>query len=1106
MPTPVSGQFVKLRRRVGRVQAVDAHHGDQDGVTNLVEVSYMDHWSHPDRDTVVWHLEEKLGAQVISSLTLPSPLQGQADPPEDLGAMVDACRWTALDRLPDWSPDPLERAKLAPLTGVWNAAVEPEDYQLVPVLKALAMPRVTLLLADDVGLGKSVEAGLILSELFNRRRIRRVMVMCPAGLQQQWREELADKFHQTFEVIDSRAVDKIRKEEGFDTNPWMIHPRVITSMDFLKQEGVKEQFLEASRRLSQEGQALFPGFDLLIVDEAHNLAPNGVGDDSQRTQLLRALLPAFEHRLFLTATPHSGHTMSFTGLLELLDPVRFQQSDTFPATAQQQLQLVMVRRLKEEINQQSLEPRFKKREPKAIRIPDFGPAERRFWEALRTYREQGVAILGRLGKREQHVGRFLFTLLTKRALSSTYAFARTWWSHLEGLEDAVQQQDALQEARAAQRQAEREADNEGARDLWEQEAALKGARWLRSVAADLLAQAREVSQALEALGWTRSLTRRSTSEEETQTWPAQWPEDAKWTALMAWIEANLQPSEGWSDERLILFTEYRDTLNYLRARMNAAGMGAPKVEELHGASGVQDRTRIRRLFNDEKADLRLLVATDAASEGLNFQASCRYVIHQELPWSPTKLEQRNGRVDRHGQFRDVFCHHFVSDQDEDLSFLGLLAEKVHTVREELGSAGQVLDAAVTEHFFGRKGDAKAMLEKVEGAVASSSARTDTQGADHGSREVLERTRRQLLGMERQMGFTPDRIRRLLERAMVRQKGRLVPDAARPGHFQLDEPRQWADLAASSITDEKGNRLRLVFDPAVLERRMNGIKTLKAEPDAMLMRLGHPLLRRALHEVQGRVYDLDTRRWTLAAAELPPGREAVLVLHAELRVQNDLRENLHHEVLSIPFGWAGGQLEPMESSEWDAYALKPLSPLPTDLQHSLHQRVAGVWSAFEPQLTKAMKAQEANWTTLLTKRAKEWQTNLAKESKAQFEARLKEIDENLSPAGMEKLEKQIEKRQKDLLVQVAKMQTPALFEEVELERQEMILTLENEIVAREQRRAFLEQRKHELVAMREQLKQAQDRWLNRIVPARYKLADGGLSVLPLAIEIRVGVKA
>ena len=1104
MAAPVPGQFVKLRRRVGRVLSVSSHHGDQDGVTSLVEVSYLDHWSHPESDSVVWHLEEKLGAKPISTLTLPNPLESLADPPEDLGAMVDACRWTALDRLPEWSPDPLERAKHVPLTGVWHSAVEPEDYQLVPVLKALAMPRVTLLLADDVGLGKTIEAGLALSELFNRRRIRRVLVMCPAGLQQQWKEELRDKFHLDFEVMDSRTVDRIRKEEGFDTNPWMVQPRLITSMDFLKQEGIKDQFLEAARRLSQEGKSLFPGFDLLIVDEAHNLAPNGLGDDSQRTQLLRALLPCFEHRLFLTATPHNGHTMSFTGLLELLDPVRFQQNDTFPASAQQQLQLVMVRRLKKEINEQSVEPRFKDRKIQAIPLPAFSTAEHRLWQALRSYREQGLSILGRLGKREQHVGRFIFTLLTKRALSSTYAFARTWWAHLEGLEDHVKQQDALQEARAAQRQAEREADNESARDLWDQEAAFKGARWLRSVASELLAQAQEVSKALDALGWTRAYARRAEAVDQgTRTWPTRWPEDSKWQALQGWIKTNLRPNGDWNHERLILFTEYKDTLDYLNARLDSEGIQAPRVENLHGGSGPEERTKIRKLFNDEKADLRLLVATDAASEGLNFQASCRYVLHQELPWSPTKLEQRNGRVDRHGQFRDVVAHHFISDQDEDLVFLNLLAEKIHTVREELGSAGQILDSAVTEHFFGKKVNAKGLLDSVQRTVDTSTSKQDTQGADHGSKEVLERTRRQLLTMERQMGFTPDRVRRLLERAMIRQKGRLQPVANRPSHFTLHEPRQWEELANSTLSDDKGNRPHLVFDPLTFERRENGIRTLKAEPDSILLRLGHPVMRKAMHEVLGRVHDTDTHRWTLGAAELPPGTEAVVILHAELRAQNDLRENLHHEILALPFQWSGERLEPLEDREWEPYALHPLQRLPEDREKAIHHRLIQVWGSLEPKLLKAMAAQETRWQDDLTKRAKEWKSQLSKEGKTQFEARLKEIDDNLSVKGMERQEAQILQRQKELVA--ARQQAPGLLPEFEMERQEDILNLENEVVAREQRKAFLEQRRQELIALGSQLRQAQDRWLNHIVPRRYQLPPKGLSVLPLALEIRVGVK-
>lgn len=1110
MPHPQPGQFVKLRQRFGRVSNVVPHHSDMDGVTALVEVSYLDPWAYPESDKVVWHIEESNGAKLISSLTLPNPIEGQADDPADLQAMVDACRWTALDRLPEWSPDPLSRAQHTPLAGVWHSAVEPEDYQLVPVMKALSMPRVTLLLADDVGLGKTVEAGLTLSEMFNRRRIRRVLVLCPAGLQHQWQEELHDKFHLDFEVMDSRMVDRLRKEEGFDTNPWMIHPRLITSMDFLKQEGIKDQFLEASRRFSQEGQSLFPGFDLLIVDEAHNLAPNALGDDSQRTQLLRALLPCFEHRLFLTATPHNGQTRAFTGLLELLDPVRFHQDDTFPVAAQQQLQLVMVRRLKKEINAQSLEPRFKDRHIEAITLPAYGPGEARLWTALRAYREQGLAILGRLGRREQHVGRFMFTLLTKRALSSSYAFARTWWSHMEGLEGRAKTQSlredvALQEARAAQRQAEREADNEAARNLWEQEALMKGARWLSTVANELLVPAAEVSAALETLGWTRAKTARALDEDGSavpMSWPAKWPEDARWVALKAWISKHLlTPAGGWTEERLILFTEYRDTLDYLRARLDAEGFKTPRVEELHGASDAKDRDRIKKLFNNPLADLRVMVATDAASEGLNFQESCRYVIHQELPWSPTKLEQRNGRVDRHGQFRDVVAHHFVSDQDEDLAFLDLLARKVHTVREELGSVGQILDAAVTQHFLGEKKTAKGLLDAVEGRVTSSTSRADMQGADHGSRDVLQSTQRQLKAMERQMGWSPDRVRRVLERATLRARGTVASVPHRPGHFTFQEPKAWEDMVKISLLNDKGERPYLVFDPTIFEKHINGVRSYRNEPDSLLLRLGHPILRRAVHEILGRVHDEATHRWTLGASELPPGVGGVLILHAELRAQNELRENLHHEIVSIPFQWAGDHLVPLEPGEWEPYATHIIQPLNKDRAAALHHRLNQVWTRLEGTLAESLKRMESKHLALLAERAKVWKTELAKEGKAQFEARLKEIADNLSEKGIKRLEEKILVDQRELIA--ARQQSQSLFEEFELERQEQLLTLENDLVAREQRVAFLEQRKAELVALQDQLKQAQDRWLNKILPKRYAIPPGGLSVLPLAFEVRVG---
>jgi hypothetical protein len=304
-----------------------------------------------------------------------------------------------------------------------------------------------------------------------------------------------------------------------------------------------------------------------------------------------------------------------------------------------------------------------------------------------------------------------------------------------------------------------------------------------------------------------------------------------------------------------------------------------------------------------------------------------------------------------------------------------------------------------------------------------------------------------------------------------------------------------------LLDDKGSRPYLVFDPATFEQRLNGIRTFRNEPDSLLLRLGHPVLRRAVHEVLGRVHGDDARRWTLGAAELPPGVEGVLILHVELRVQNDLRENLHHEILSIPFQWAGDHLSAMEPREWEPYATKLLQPLPAERGEAIHGRLNQVWTRLEPTLLQALKQVETEHQALLTERAKVWKSELAKEGKAQFEARLKEIGDSLSEKGIKRLEERILADQQELIA--ARQQGQSLFEELEMERQEQLLNLENDLVAREQRVAFLEQRKAELRALKDQLEQAQDRWLNKILPRRYAIPPGSLSVLPLAFEIRVG---
>jgi len=228
---------------------------------------------------VIWELEP--GAKISEKVDLPDPVG--FDSPERLDAFLDAVRWGAI-----------ASADVRALQAPFRSGIEIEDYQLDPLVRAVQMPRVSLLVADDVGLGKTVEAGLVVQELLVRNRARTVLIICPAGLQIHWRDQMRDKFGLDFRIVDSDLMKELRRSRGIHVNPWSHFPRLITSIDFIK----RERPMRLLRELLP-GEISYPRpFDLLIVDEAHNVAPAGSGRyavDSLRTQAIRTLAPHFEH-------------------------------------------------------------------------------------------------------------------------------------------------------------------------------------------------------------------------------------------------------------------------------------------------------------------------------------------------------------------------------------------------------------------------------------------------------------------------------------------------------------------------------------------------------------------------------------------------------------------------------------------------------------------------------------------------------------------------------------------------------------------------------------------------------------------------------------------
>ena len=305
---PEQGELVEVRHRQWLVSDVDTDmpSGDAYRRQDLVTLESIEEDAGGEQISVIWQIEP--GARILEKAGLPE-VNGY-DNNEQLQAFLNAVRWgiaTNVDRNNLLSP--------------FRSGITIEDYQLDPLVRAINMARVNLLIADDTGLGKTVETGLVIQELLIRHRARKVLIIAPASDLTNWQREMHEKFGLKFHIIDSEFIKEFRRERGIQANPWTAFPYLIASMDWIKQG---EGFRLLKDALPSE--ITYPRkFDILVVDEAHNVAPSGRGayaKASLRTRAIQRLAPHFTHHLFLSATPHNGYKESFTSLLELLDNQR----------------------------------------------------------------------------------------------------------------------------------------------------------------------------------------------------------------------------------------------------------------------------------------------------------------------------------------------------------------------------------------------------------------------------------------------------------------------------------------------------------------------------------------------------------------------------------------------------------------------------------------------------------------------------------------------------------------------------------------------------------------------------------------------------------------
>ncbi|WP_375431196.1 DISARM system SNF2-like helicase DrmD [uncultured Friedmanniella sp.] len=927
---PVAGSLVRVRGTRWVVAAVEA------GADPLVELSSVEDGRYGETLRVVWGVE--VGASVIDAGALPQP--DTFDPPDSMAAYLDAARWASATS-----------ADVYHLQAPFRAGVAIEDYQLEPLARALLAPRVNLLLADDVGLGKTIEAGLVALELLLRHRARTVLIVCPAGLTSKWQDEMAEKFGLDFTLINADECARLRRVRGAAANPFRSHRLMIVSLPWLRTARAQRLLAEA---LPTDVDPRRRTFDLLILDEAHHVAPSAPQQryavDSQQTKLIRSLVPHCEHRLFLSATPHNGYSESFQALLELVDDQRFNRAAAPDPVSQRE---TVIRRLKADVT--AAGQAFLPRRNAMIEV-DYTDDERRAYDLLADF----VALRrrNRRLRRSGHRTDVVALLLKKRLYSSPAALASTVAVVRAGLQRGTSSRPAVTGSSATTTDeddwtddawAEEFLDADDERDTWSDDERDRGElAALRRAEVETVAEG-GADAAQQSVGLLDGLA----------VWAAPYAHraDSKAAALIGYLRAVCLAGDVWLDERVVVFTEYRDTQLWLEDLLRREGLTLDsRVALLHGGMDDREREALRRRFqappgNDPDTRLRILIATDAAAEGIDLHWHCHRLVNYDIPFNPNRLEQRIGRIDRYGQTEPPEVRHFVGagwrgrgGLDGDTDFLSRIAQKVARVETDLGSANPVLSRAVQQVMLGHRPPTE------DGELAAPASRSRLAG-DAGVREQVARLRAQLDATVADLGLTPDRVRRLVSAALRLARQAPLTAALDPDPVWTVPPLTgaWARATAGLSDPLRPEVWRPVtFDAEVARQRRE---------DVVYAHLNHPLVAMAMSLMTAAAASgqTDLSRITVVTTDHPQVTEPLAVVYARFLVVGGDAIRLHEEVLHAG-GWvrAGGRFARVENltllAEVAQRALGAGQPASAGAERDL----VAAWPGTEGGLTAALE--------------------------------------------------------------------------------------------------------------------------------------------------------
>lgn len=550
-----------------------------------------------------------------------------------------------------------------PLLAVHTSLIEPLPHQITAVYdEMLTRQPLRFLLADDPGAGKTIMAGLLIRELIVRGDVRRCLICAPGNLTEQWQDELAGKFQLDFRIVTRDMIEASRSG-----NPFIENDQLILRLD------------QISRNEDIQSRLKRTDWDLVVCDEAHKMSATYFGnklEETKRYRLGKLLGQLTRHLLLMTATPHNGKDDDFDLFMKLLDPDRFE--GRAPAGAgRSDVDDLMRRMIKERLLRFDGTPLFPERRATSVNY-DLSPEERDLYESVTEYVRTEFNRIDELehGGRKSAIG-FALTILQRRLASSPAAIYHSLRRRLEKLETRLKEEVEGPEGVLAPSALSYDISlDEDFDDAPEHE--------VEAIEAELVdhaTAAKTAAQLAEEIAILRGLERQARRVLRSG-------KDSKWLQLLNLLQdtPEMKNVDGTA-RKLVIFTEHRDTLDYLIDKLNTV-IGRPEgVVTIHGGSHREQRRKIEEDFR-HNADVQILVATDAAGEGINLQ-SAHLMVNYDLPWNPNRLEQRFGRIHRIGQKEVCHLWNMVAGETREGAVYQRLLEKLARERDRLN--GQVFD-------------------------------------------------------------------------------------------------------------------------------------------------------------------------------------------------------------------------------------------------------------------------------------------------------------------------------------------------------------------------------------------------------------------------------